>query len=553
MARSATPILTWIFRGVAVVTFLLVCACTWFYPVRGQDAPVHLHWLSMFPSLFADGVLYPRWLADSFSGFGSPAFYFYPPLTYWLASIVQFVGVDTPEALFRATLLAALVLSGVAFYSYVRRLTVSKSDAYFAALMYCVFPYRFTNMYLRNAFSEHAAYIFLPLLLIALHTIRTSPEKRGVFVAFLAAITVAGLLLTNIPVAVIVAYSLPVFVLANKLHRREYRISMLWFIGGCAVGILTASVYLWPANDLTNAIALNNLWVLNGGREALVGYVVIEVFINHAFRTFAVSMLVMFGLAIVLYWLLRKHEGESTDEERPIRWLLAVAIVFQIPYVLAPVASLLPMMTMVQFVWRWFVWLPVAAALMLVSGSSFAKVRNSLAIVSLLCTLAIGASYYRSITKEGSEGEEPHDAPEYLSARIEHPYLQAVGDFTKHEKDPEVVRRGGSVTIANVKREDIGTSFDAIVSSESASLVFHRMYFPTWRLRDEVGAEYPVGSDSIGRVTATIPKGKRHYELHSVRTNSERISAWLSGLGLALVGALGVLTIRVRRREASSP
>src|ERR1035441_730047 len=74
----------------------------------GPDGGFHLYWIQQFTKLNAEGIFFPRWIPDGYSGFGSASFYFYPPLTYYLASLIHIVsGLTAPTALFQTTSLIA--------------------------------------------------------------------------------------------------------------------------------------------------------------------------------------------------------------------------------------------------------------------------------------------------------------------------------------------------------------------------------------------------------------------------------------------------------------
>ena len=45
-----------------------------------HSSPQNLTWAGQFAEQFRAGILYPRWMPQSFDGLGSPAFYFYPPM-----------------------------------------------------------------------------------------------------------------------------------------------------------------------------------------------------------------------------------------------------------------------------------------------------------------------------------------------------------------------------------------------------------------------------------------------------------------------------------------
>src|SRR5690348_8590153 len=61
------------------------------FPFRGYDAYSHIYWIGEWHKLWAAGIFYPRWLPDSFAGFGAPSFYFYPPLSFFVSSTLYAV------------------------------------------------------------------------------------------------------------------------------------------------------------------------------------------------------------------------------------------------------------------------------------------------------------------------------------------------------------------------------------------------------------------------------------------------------------------------------
>src|SRR4051812_12913383 len=75
-------------------TFLQLFATIWLVPA-GHDAILHLRWIEDWSASWRAGDVYPRWLPDANSGFGSPVFYFYPPLAYIIPALA---GVLLPWA-----------------------------------------------------------------------------------------------------------------------------------------------------------------------------------------------------------------------------------------------------------------------------------------------------------------------------------------------------------------------------------------------------------------------------------------------------------------------
>jgi uncharacterized membrane protein len=165
------------------------------FPAVGHDSDVHLNWLEQFSRLFHFGVVYPRWLNDSNWGFGSPTFYFYPPLPYWFASLVRYLLPFVPSPFFNIVALAA---TGLSIWT-TRLLLLEYSNRsvaiWTATLAYSFIAYRFTDVFVRNALGEHWALAFLPLIFVLRgDTLRATA---------LRSIGWIGIVLSNIPIFIL--------------------------------------------------------------------------------------------------------------------------------------------------------------------------------------------------------------------------------------------------------------------------------------------------------------------------------------------------------------
>src|SRR6476620_7857586 len=75
-----------------------------------DNAAWNLNWADQFARQVQGGILYPRWLADSFRGLGAPTFYFYPPLPFWIDALVSIVTLDALSVAHRLAVSAAVIL-----------------------------------------------------------------------------------------------------------------------------------------------------------------------------------------------------------------------------------------------------------------------------------------------------------------------------------------------------------------------------------------------------------------------------------------------------------
>ncbi len=83
------------------------------------DVRWHITWVQHFAQQFQEGILYPRWLAGTNFGYGSPTFVFYPPFVYFIGSVFKLVGFNSQQVM---NLLFSLpiFLAGLNFYFYSR-------------------------------------------------------------------------------------------------------------------------------------------------------------------------------------------------------------------------------------------------------------------------------------------------------------------------------------------------------------------------------------------------------------------------------------------------
>src|SRR5580692_4958882 len=76
----------------------------------GIDARFHLLWIDQFSKLNSEGVIIPTWVPTAFYGFGGTSFYFYPPLTFYFASLIHLLtDIHNPLMLYQAVNLLATI------------------------------------------------------------------------------------------------------------------------------------------------------------------------------------------------------------------------------------------------------------------------------------------------------------------------------------------------------------------------------------------------------------------------------------------------------------
>jgi hypothetical protein len=205
-------------------------------------------WVTQFGNEMAQGNLYPRWLPESFEGLGAPTFYFYPPLTFWVAGAFHALGLSMLGAI-NATGFIALTLSGLAMHHW---LAAKGWSPRFGAIFYMVAPYHLMDFYVRGALAEFTAYIWLPLIALGITRI-----AQGGRITMLA-LAYAGLLLTHLPMTILATFFL-IGPLALLEIARNKRVFMPMLAAG-VIGIGLSGFYLVSALTLQGDVAINLLW-----------------------------------------------------------------------------------------------------------------------------------------------------------------------------------------------------------------------------------------------------------------------------------------------------
>ena len=209
--------------------------------LAGHSAWFDLARMASFDAALRAGDFFPVWSPDFYFGYGSPLFQFYAPLAYYLAEIPVLAGVSIPSAL-KLTALLALFASGAAMYQLAAR-HVSTWSAVLAAVLYMVAPYRLVDLFVRHAFAEHCAFMWLPWITLGTERFVAERSRGGLL---LAAVCTAGLTFTHNVMALI---GLPVCVAAGWLLAEKRPAWKTLPIAGAPAlfGVGLAGFFWWPA------------------------------------------------------------------------------------------------------------------------------------------------------------------------------------------------------------------------------------------------------------------------------------------------------------------
>jgi hypothetical protein len=183
-------------------------------------------------------------------------FFFYAPLPYYLTSLFYplFSGESFAWRQLGASATLAIVASGLTAFVWLRRI-VGEQSACISAVLYIAAPYHLTvNLYIRAAFAELWAFVWLPLVL---HFAGEISRRRHVGFVGLAT-SYAALVMTHLPTTLI--FSLLPLVYAPFFADARNRLkTLIYTIGAMSLGVGLSAIYLLPAMLTQDFVSMHKM------------------------------------------------------------------------------------------------------------------------------------------------------------------------------------------------------------------------------------------------------------------------------------------------------
>lgn len=285
------------------------------------DSPVHVRWQAHFAEQVWRGTPYPRWLPDMNRGFGSPAFFFYPPLVQWLGALFWPVLPGPGQATIRLILAVwlASMAGGTGLWLWLRALGSSSHAAVLGGLVFLLMPYRcFVDFYARGALAELAGMCVMPWLLWS--ATRLKAGRRGAWSAH--ALGIGAICYSHLPAALMGMTFASCYVLALARPRDWQFVARA--ASATLAGLLIGALCLVPALGLLGL--LTDTAAMWGPRNQPVQWLLFSrvPWIDPSMQA---QTLLLLGLALVAGTGLTVLAARLRDPQlRRVAWFLAGAI-----------------------------------------------------------------------------------------------------------------------------------------------------------------------------------------------------------------------------------
>jgi hypothetical protein len=503
----------------------------------------NLVWPQQFVELFRSGHLYPRWLPHSWDGMGSPVFYFYPPLFFWVASIVDTVTAGTlgSERLVPLASLVLLIASGLSMRAWLGS-RANEQHATVGAIAYVLAPYHLYDLYGRGALAEASAYASVPLVMLALARLA---DGRGRFIPVLVT-GYATLLFSHLPTALLVTLFLvaPYAALLGTRAANPGRF-VTRAVGGGLIGIAVSAVFVVPALALLPHVSPDALsgnfyrpenwyfWHVHAG--IMSGRMLLIIPISIAAFLFAAAA------AITV--------RTETSHREPLFWAGLTIFLVMLVAGLIPILWQLPGLRLVQFPWRALLLIEFTTITLLVVRAP--SLRNPFALaggavlafayvaLALIANHMVGRTWLGQQRAAAEIRADYQDAPEYLPAgtridqgegpddvRVVLPRLPLAAAVDAQAKIEAAEAADGGMTVS-------------VDSPKPARLILRRFYFPHWQLHDTAGRPLFIRADPRHKVvTFWAPAGRSVFRLDVGTAPCEAVGRTLSLIGLLVLAVI---------------
>lgn len=540
-----------------ITSFVLILPALLLGNALNGDIPVHVRWQAQFAEQVWRGSLYPHWLPDMNQGFGSPAFFFYPPLLQWLGAVFQPFLPGAEHAMTRL-ILAVWILSvagGIGCWLWLRALTLSADSAALGGLVFVLMPYRcFVDVYQRGALAELAGMCVIPWLLYGLT--RLKAKRRDGWGA--SALATGVILYSHLPAAMmgIVFASAYALVLAGRTDWRFVARA----ISAAVVGFLIGALCVLPALGLLGL--LTNTTAMWGSRNQPMNWLLFSA-VGWVDGTYPMTILMVL-MALVVGGVLSALGVRTTDSRlRAIVLFLGASIVVVVFLNTAPSRGFWALQTPLSRIQFPFRLLSIhAVALSGLAGIAFDRLRHAngaraarlrkLIVLGLpglfaLDSAMLGVQSYRNRDDRPPDNRtivaSTVDTSEYVLGQ-----MSAVRSFFGNARAIAVT---GAVTARPLFWGNRSIVL-AVTAAAPSQLALRQFAFTGWECRIDHETWHPAAMlrYPLGVPTCRVPIGQHVLEARMPARWHEQVGAGLTLLGLALV--LGDIVLNRRRARGDA-
>jgi hypothetical protein len=526
------------------------------YPIA-HDGQVPYMRVYELQKALAQGQFPPRWFEDFDGGYGSPYPTFYGMGFYYLALGFHVLGANLGEANEMAVF-SVFLLAAFGMY-WLLRLLGNRQSGLIGAALYTYAPYHLYDGFERGAYSELAAFLWFPLVLLGvIGWFRSSRDRHFV----LGATSVAGLMLTHnlmplmfLPFAVLIS---TVEILGIPATSAQLRKKILGMGSIFAVAFSVAGYKMVPILVEGKYVRLDNFlyYDYRGDFLRAKDLLGLNPSIPSGLQIGRVQLLILLIAVVVIF--------RNKDRIRSLPSAIAGGLVAALfcTFLITPASntiwSMVPVLAYIQFPWRYLAVLAFSIAL--AGGLSLGMVRRPLLRSGLVMLIPLAAylAAARFVSTPNAHSDIHIDPPTicqevWLTQDYRPVYSHAafwrglrppvsegaIVPMRCPEHSPRVI--AGTSRIVSYTRQGMDWLLQ-YQAAEASEVAIDQIYFPGWQAYVD-GKDLPISPDpETGIVTVRVPPGEG-----SIRIAYHRTGARIAGEALSAFTLLASVLVLLTR------
>lgn len=501
---------------VAVITMMPMFTKPYY---SSHDTKFHIKNIEMLTEQVKEHPIFPKKIVGEIANdFGYATDVFYAPLAHTSAAYINAV-VNNPTITLKIVHFVVLFLSGITMYFCSKKISQSNGIGLLSAIIYMLFPYHLSDIYIRDALSETFIFIFLPMVISALYEL--AHDNRKAFYPLFIIGYVGGMLShLNLMVyftVIIIGFllfkwrftikNIKPFIISSIIIlalTSPFLIGLLQqkILGNYRVfadGVMVEGTWGWALNPLDYLNVLKNY----GNQEA-------KFFLE----------LVTIILLIITFIKYRKVNHKFYN------YILVFGIIaFILSTKLFPWDLLPKSMRIVQFPWRFETFVALSISLL---APLCLKLLSEKKVIIFVLTMIMVLFAQPNLKPASNEQINMNDLPGWYGRGYQQEYLpQATYEnkeyFDSRNRDILIEEGSGDIIITQDKMPLLEFTVEA---NDEVKVEFPRLSYIGYTLKDSNGKKYVLKENSNGFLEATIPSGQ--YVLDFTGTTLDIISKYVS-------------------------
>lgn len=516
---------------------------------QSGDFNLHIYRSIDFYRNLIQGNLMPSWGGELNMTYGYPVFIFNYILTYYIVSLLHFIGFTFVAAM-KVFLASSFISSGIVMYLWTKQIFKNDLQAFTSAVFFLFAPYHLVVLHFRVN-GEILAFTFLPLILLFVQKMISRPTISLLLTVGLF----YGLFYLAHPASAIFSFPLIIlYSLISVFHQKKMLTrKILYVLLGCLVGIFLAS-YVFIAHLYLSQYTYTSL--VKGG----VSYTTISELLYSPWRmgflfqgpkgelSFAIGYTQILVSLLILYLVLKK----KIVKKHKIFVIFWTTFFLLMSFLIIPWSDflwkLIPILSIAQFSYRLL--LLVVISISVLSGYLVFYVKQK-KIVFLLITITI----LYTILNWGNRATIPEIGDSYLIKNVPYASLNyeamAIMASPKWLKEDSLWEKSvpkthigivnGSGEIRTLKRNQTSHLY-IIFANSPVKVLENTLFFPGWQVQIDNKTIYPdyLSQQYLGKILFDAPSG-----IHIININYSDVPLYRAGKASSASGYIIIIALLI--------